>query len=63
MPETVTQRTTDADVTLAAFQWWMSKRPEGWTFSVHLAHPEQNCVGDAERRLALHVAGWLKDAK
>lgn len=61
MPETVSRATVvEADVALAAFQWWMSKRPQGWTLGQHIAEPLHGCTTREEMRLAQAISDWMR---
>jgi hypothetical protein len=51
------------DVILAAYQWWLSKRPEWWTEEQHVAAPTKHCVTAEERKLALQVVCWLDELR
>lgn len=50
----------DAELALVAFQWWMEKRPSGWTIAQHLNDPAVNCSTPVECKLAHAVADWAR---
>jgi hypothetical protein len=51
------------EVLVAAEVWWRSKRPLAWSFNAHLDHPTINCLTDAERRLAITIAGTIREGR
>jgi hypothetical protein len=49
------------EVINAAAYWFGLKVPVGWTIQQHLENPGINCVTDAETRLAVAIAEYLKE--
>ena len=47
----------------AARAWWKNRRPCAYTEADHLANPTINTVSDAEKRLAMAVAGRGTEGK
>lgn len=47
-----------ADIVIAAYEWWLSLRPEGWDESQHITNPWVNCATGYERHLARAVAEY-----
>lgn len=45
----------------AAVAWWRSHRPVGYSEVEHLDNPRVNCSSGEEKRLAIAVAGFLKE--
>lgn len=46
----------DHRVALAAYDWWLTKRPARWSEAAQMESPSVNCVGNIERHLAEMVA-------
>lgn len=40
----------------AAYRWWLTKRPVGWTEEDHHQNPDINCMSDAESNLAIQTS-------
>lgn len=49
------------DVIDAAAYWFGTKNPVGWTLEQHFENPGINCVTNAEKKLAVAIAKYLKD--
>ena len=47
----------------AAFSWWISKRPVGWSRDDHLLNPTINCITIAEKKLAIAISDYLQHTK
>jgi hypothetical protein len=47
-----------ADIIIAAYEWWLGQRPEGWDESQHITNPWVNCANAYERHLARAVAEY-----
>lgn len=46
----------------AAYEWWLARRPPGWTDDMHHKEPWVNCTSDVDRSLAGAVARVVRHA-
>ena len=51
----------ESEVIKKSIQWWVSKRPKGWSYFDHLADPTVNTGTRVENNLACSIGEMLKE--